>query len=179
MHLQSNLTNCRVPGCGGWAKVADGLFEFTQTGTTVISAPDVTYDMLVALRVVLRQAYEQDLPVEEIRRRAEDVNPAFGGLFDPVHWSGQVKVALIAAVGAMVTAYITTREAPVNVNVSFQHVQPEVILEATQNIPAASILRGEADRHIATEIARIIARPKLKPDQTTQPGSPPGKDRPQ
>ena len=90
VRLESNVTNC--PNCGRWAQVADGLFQFTRDGLTVISAPDVTHEMLAALRGVLRRAYEQDLPVEEIKRQAEAISPAFGGLFNPATWSLEIRL---------------------------------------------------------------------------------------
>ena len=166
-HFGSNVTNCPILGCGGWADIANGIFEFTRDGVAVISAPDVTVEMLRALRVVLRDAYEQDLPVEEVKQRAESINPTFGGLYDPAAWKVQTKVALIGALTAIIVALINSRDQWVTVNVN---LDPTGIITAIQNIPAKRITQGHADEHIAKEIERIIGPPKLKPDDAIQPG---------
>ena len=169
----SNVTNCPVRGCGGWADIAEGLFEFTRDGISVISAPDVTIEMLRALRALLHDAYEQDLSVEEVRKRAESINPNFGGLFDPAAWRLETKVALIGAATAIVVALINARDQPVTVNVN---LDPSAILTAIQKIPAGPITQGHADQHIANEIERIIGGPpKLKPDDAIRPEPPPKK----
>lgn len=173
-HLGSNVTNCPVPGCGGWADIADGIFEFTRHGVAVISAPHVTVEMLRALRAVLRDAYAQDLPVEEVRQRAEFINPTFGSLFDPATWRPEIKVALIGALTTIIVALISSRDQSVTVNVN---IDPKAIITAIQQIPAGPITQGHADEYIAKEIERIIGPPKLKPDDAIQPGPRPKKDK--
>jgi hypothetical protein len=169
----SNLTNC--PVCGGWADIAEGIFEVTSQGVGVIAAPDVTIEMLRALRVVLRDAYEQDLPVEEIRQRAESIDPRLGGFFDSAAWKGEgIKIALINALTAIVVAFIYLRAQSVTVNVN---VDPTPLITAIQNIPTEAITRGHADELIANEIERIIGPPKLKPDDAIPPGPKPETDK--
>jgi hypothetical protein len=174
VELRSNVTNC--PICGGWAQIADGLFQFTRDGLAVISAPDVTHQMLAALHGLLHRAYEQDLPVEEIKRQAEAISPGFGRLFDPTTWSPEVKSAVIGALAAVLIAWMTLRQEPVTVNVN--SIDPAPLIDAIRQMSTEQVLRGDADERIAEAArSRMLGPPRLKPDNATRSARDPKTDR--
>ena len=163
VHLQSNRTNCPVPGCGGWAQIADGLFDFTREGVAILSAPQVTYEMLIALRALVRSAHQDQWPVEKLKKEAEAISPTFGGLFSPSTWSPEVKQGLILAAGAIITAYITLHQKPSAVNVPL--IDPVALIDAIQGIPAQRVVEGGADGLIAKTVKpqRHLGPPQFKP----------------
>jgi hypothetical protein len=172
-----NTTNC--PRCGGWADVAEGIFDFTRDGIAIVTAPQVTYDMLISLRGVVREAFEQDLSVDETKRRAEAIIPAFGGLFRPHEWSDTVKAAGILAVAGVVSAAITTFGAAPPANTTPRPAPPitidaEALVRALHRLPLELVVRGEVDR----EISQAIAPPIVDPAESeSDPGpSPPSQD---
>jgi hypothetical protein len=93
--LRGNITNCPIRGCGGMARVAEGLFEFTGHGVAILSAPEVTFEMLIALRALAQSASKERWPADRFLEEAENISPAFGGLFKPSTWSPEVKAAWI------------------------------------------------------------------------------------
>jgi hypothetical protein len=174
--LSRNRTNC--PSCGGTARVADGLFEFVRDGVAILSAPEVTYEMLLGLRALVQSAHQQQWSTEKLKEEAETISPAFGGLFAPSTWSPEVKNACIAAVAGLLIAYILSQQKPPVVNV--QTIDPGALIQAIQGIPAEQLVEGRADDAIAARLepATIPAHPKPEQRRILGPPKPNPKRKP-
>jgi hypothetical protein len=160
--LRGNMTNCPIRGCGGMARVAEGLFEFTGHGVAILSAPEITFEMLIALRALAQSAHKERWPIERFRQETEAISPAFGGLFKPSTWSPEVKSACIQhfdkIIIALMAAYILLQH---------KDIDAEAILDAIVGIPEELFESGDADAIISERIKQnnraLPPIPKPKP----------------
>ncbi len=134
--LVGNLTNC--PRCGGIARFIEGEFNVKDGKFEVLSASDVTREMLVRLQLLIDEAEAHPSRLDEIKQKAEAVHAGFGGLFNPLEWSPEVKAALIAAVAAAMVARCAGGGTTV-INVA-----PKIIIEAPDKRTPQPPLREEA-----------------------------------
>jgi hypothetical protein len=93
IHAMGNIETC--PYCGGMAQTADGVFEVTGDILRVVSAPQITRDMLAALSVVVRRAFQENNPPEEVAQEVEKIDPSFGSLIRRSAMGGSFLVVLI------------------------------------------------------------------------------------
>ncbi len=98
--LIGNKETC--PFCGGWANIADGVFDVAGNVLSVVSAPNITKQMLAAFSAAVTKAYEEKKPAEELAKEVEKIDPAFG---DVIRRSGGNKqfylVSLVLIVAAI------------------------------------------------------------------------------
>jgi hypothetical protein len=166
--LRGNMTNCRVRGCGGMARMAEGHFEFTEQGVAILSAPDITLEMLAALRALAQSASKEKWPVARFQREAENISPALGGLFKPSTWSPEVKAACIQhllpkLIIAMMVAYLVLQN---------KNIDAGAIFDAIIGIPDELFISGEADAIISERIKPDNLTPIPKPKPTLGPPKP-------
>ena len=69
LHIGGNVKNVTLignketcPFCGGWAYLADGVFDVADNILSVVAAPNVTRQMLAAFGAAVKQAYEEKKP---------------------------------------------------------------------------------------------------------------------
>lgn len=74
--LSGNKETC--PYCGGSANLADGVFDVAGNILSVVSAPNVTKQMLAAFATAVKKAYEERKPLEELAKEVEKIDPTFG-----------------------------------------------------------------------------------------------------
>jgi hypothetical protein len=78
LHAMGNIETCQY--CGGMAQTADGVFEITGNILRVVSAPQITRDMLAELRAVVTKAFLAKEPLEQVAQEVEAIHPSFGPL---------------------------------------------------------------------------------------------------
>jgi hypothetical protein len=71
---------CIDPKCGGQAVVAEGIFNATQDEIEILSAPDVTRSMLVALKQKITEKKNTYSSLEELQLDITSIHPSFGKL---------------------------------------------------------------------------------------------------
>lgn len=81
--LSGNKETC--PFCGGWANIADGIFNVADNIISVVTAPNITRQMLVAFSVAVKKAYVEKKPPEDLANEVGKIEPSFG---DVVRKSG-------------------------------------------------------------------------------------------
>ena len=74
--LSGNKETC--PFCGGWANIADGVFDVAGNVLSIVSAPNITKQMLGAFGAAVKKAYEVKKPPEELAKEVEKIDPSFG-----------------------------------------------------------------------------------------------------
>jgi len=74
--LSGNKETC--PFCGGWADIADGVFDVADNVLSIVSAPNITKQMLGAFGAAVKKAYEVKKPPEELAKEVEKIDPSFG-----------------------------------------------------------------------------------------------------
>ncbi|MCZ6763206.1 MAG: hypothetical protein O7C03_09455 [Gammaproteobacteria bacterium] len=76
--LSGNTEIC--PFCSSTANTAEGVFDIADGIITVISAPHITKEMLVAFGAVVQKAYRQRTDPEDLAKQAEKIDPTLGKL---------------------------------------------------------------------------------------------------
>jgi hypothetical protein len=99
MNLVDNKVNC--PVCGfEEAKVANGVFNITNDAIEVISAPDITVEMLKAFAGVAQRVSEGAISAKEAITEAEAIAPKLGALLrrglEDINGLANILVVLIA-----------------------------------------------------------------------------------
>lgn len=74
--LRGNKETC--PFCGAWANISDGLFDVANGVLRVISAPQLTKDMLAAFGALIQKAHEQKTAPDELAKEADEIDPELG-----------------------------------------------------------------------------------------------------
>ncbi len=74
--LSGNKETC--PFCGAWADIADGVFDVADNVLSIVSAPNITKQMLGAFGKAVKKAYEVKKPPEELATEVEKIDPSFG-----------------------------------------------------------------------------------------------------
>ena len=90
---EGNMESC--PYCGGMAQTADGVFQVTDDVLKVVSAPQITRDMLAALQVIIRNAFTEKKPVEEVAQEVEKIDASLGPLIRSSATRGNYLIALL------------------------------------------------------------------------------------
>lgn len=76
--LLGNKETC--PKCGKLANIADGIFDVANNILSIVTAPNITREMLEALGGVVKKAYEQKKSSEELENEIKKIDPSFGGI---------------------------------------------------------------------------------------------------
>ena len=71
--LSDNTEMC--PFCGEEAYLAEGVFDIAENMISIISAPDITKEMLMKLGAAVQEAYKKETGPEELIRTAESIDP--------------------------------------------------------------------------------------------------------
>ncbi len=74
--LSGNTETC--PYCGNMARTAEGVFDIVEGVISIISAPNITKEMLAAFDDIVRKAYEEKAAPEDLAKQAEDIDPTLG-----------------------------------------------------------------------------------------------------
>ena len=90
--LIGNKETC--PNCGEMANIVDGVFDVADNVLSVVKAPQITKEMLKALEVAIREAYEQKRPAEDLAEEVEKIDPSFGEI---VRESGKNSTLYVAS----------------------------------------------------------------------------------
>lgn len=80
LRLGNNWESCIASGCSGMARLADGLFDFTSEGIEVLSAPEITHEMIAALRKRISSKRNSYTSVDELRKDISEIHPSFSQL---------------------------------------------------------------------------------------------------
>lgn len=76
--LSGNTESC--PFCGSRANTAEGVFDIADGVITVISAPHITAEILMAFGAVVKKAYAEKTDPEDLAKQAEKIDPTLGKL---------------------------------------------------------------------------------------------------
>lgn len=74
--LIGNMESC--PFCGQMAHIADGVFNVAGNVLSVVAAPNVTKQMLVAFDTAVKKAYAEKTAPEQLAKEVEKIDPSFG-----------------------------------------------------------------------------------------------------
>jgi len=74
--LSGNKETC--PFCGNMANTAEGVFDIANGIISVISAPQITNQMLQALGAIVKKACEEKTDPEVIAKEVEKLDPSLG-----------------------------------------------------------------------------------------------------
>ncbi|MCZ6796741.1 MAG: hypothetical protein O7D36_02195 [Gammaproteobacteria bacterium] len=84
------------PFCGNWTDIGDGVFDIADNVISVVSAPNITLNMLKALETVAKQAYRENLTPDEAIEAANAISPDFKNLLKSIPLiNGFFKVGLL------------------------------------------------------------------------------------
>lgn len=84
------------PFCGNWTDIGDGVFDIADNVISVVSAPNITLNMLKALETVAKQAYRENLTPDEAIEAANAISPDFRILLKSIPLiNGFFKVGLL------------------------------------------------------------------------------------
>ncbi|AMK16919.1 MULTISPECIES: hypothetical protein [Sphingobium] len=71
--LKGNRTNC--PRCGGWANLADGIFNLHDDQLELVDGPPLTRAMMAQLRLIAEKAKLKAADAEELLAEVAEVSP--------------------------------------------------------------------------------------------------------
>ena len=74
--LSGNKETC--PYCGNMAHIADGVFNVANSVLSVVSAPNITKQMLAAFEAAVKKAYAEKTAPEQLAKEVEKIDPSFG-----------------------------------------------------------------------------------------------------
>lgn len=74
--LSGNKETC--PYCGSMAHIADGVFNVANNVLSVVSAPNITKQMLAAFEAAVKKAYAEKTAPEQLAKEVEKIDPSFG-----------------------------------------------------------------------------------------------------
>lgn len=98
--LIGNKETC--PYCGSMADVANGVFNITESIVTVVSAPNVTKEMLAKFSHAVQEAYRDKTAPEDLAREVEQIDPRFGEIIRDARKNPRLyTVALILILAAI------------------------------------------------------------------------------
>lgn len=151
-----SFTGCRTdcPTCGKMSEVLSGAYQARGQFFNLLLDPSISKEALAALRQIAEDAQANRITPEEAKRRATEVAPKAGRLFDIADWDGNAKAnlygSIIAAIGAVATAYVvaggpkesTTIERVIERTIIQQHhTLPKHNDEALPGLPGGSPLK--------------------------------------
>jgi hypothetical protein len=126
-----NTETC--PFCGGEARTAEGVFDFTNHVITTVSAPHITLAMLAAFGAAVRRAYKEKKPPEELAREVEKIDPSFGAAIRKSGNSGFYLTALLMII--LYTIHSCSLKVNLDVNQlidQLQHTSPAAVISAPE-----------------------------------------------
>ena len=95
----------QCPECGDeLAKLSEGVFDLTKATIQILSAPDITYAIILALRDLLNDIETGNIDPEQVVKRANALNPAIGALLTKYLRFGYGAIMLVATVVAAIYA---------------------------------------------------------------------------
>jgi hypothetical protein len=95
-------TNC--PVCGSkHARVSEGVYQANSTAIQVLSAPESTYAIIEALKVLAEQAAKGQISKEEAIQKAGDLSPKYAALMEAFTRLGLPGLALLVTI---ITVYL-------------------------------------------------------------------------
>ncbi len=74
--LSGNKETC--PYCGNMALIVDGVFNVADNVLSIISAPNVTKQMLASFEEAIKKAYAEKSDPEQLAKEVEKIDPSFG-----------------------------------------------------------------------------------------------------
>jgi hypothetical protein len=98
--LIGNKESC--PFCGQMAHIADGVFDVADNVLSVVSAPNVTKQMLAAFEAAVKKAYAEKAAPEQLAKEVEKIDPSFGEVVRKVGKNNHLYLAsLLIALAAI------------------------------------------------------------------------------
>ena len=77
------------------AHIADGVFNVANNVLSVVSAPNVTKQMLAAFEKAIRVAYANKTPPEQLAKEVEKIDPSFGDAVRKIGTSNHLYLAAL------------------------------------------------------------------------------------
>lgn len=96
LRLAGNMESC--PRCGQLARVAVGVFDIANSVISVVSAPNVTKQMLLAFEAAVQKAYAQKMTPENLAEQVGKIDPSFGEIVRKVGTNVVGLLILLAAI---------------------------------------------------------------------------------
>jgi hypothetical protein len=78
----SGCTSGPCPKCGGVGHIPDGLYNFIGNTIELLSGPARTVSELQRLEIILSQARDEGIPIEQVSKRIQDEVPELSSLKD-------------------------------------------------------------------------------------------------
>ncbi len=120
----SNMTivggEVQCPRCGNMARIAEGTYSFYDDVIRIVRAPDISREMLRSFAMILKDAYNQKISIDELEARARDIHPRLSEAVSKVkeqshtrkwflRWLGMICFALGAIAEDVATEVIADR----------------------------------------------------------------------
>jgi hypothetical protein len=107
-HFYSRDNEETCTSCGfERAKLSDGLFNLASKAVQVLSAPDFTIVMLVAVKAVADQILDDSLAPEAALKKLRSINPKFSRLAERAWKYGLSALTFLAAVASVSAGYLS------------------------------------------------------------------------
>lgn len=81
--LSGNKETC--PFCSSTANTAEGVFDLAGDVLSIISAPQITQQMLHKLNQLVAESYDEKADPEVLAQKAIQINPTFGNLIRTIN----------------------------------------------------------------------------------------------
>jgi hypothetical protein len=108
-YSRDNEETC--PNCGfEHAKLSDGLFDLTDKTVRILSAPDVTYAMLVAIRDIAQKVSEETITPEAAITQFQLINPKLAKLAKKALRISETALMFVAAAATIASCFLTQQQ---------------------------------------------------------------------
>ncbi len=74
--LSGNRESC--PRCGQMALMADGVFNIANNVLSVVTAPNITKQMLAAFESAVTKTQKENISTEQLASEVAKIDPSFG-----------------------------------------------------------------------------------------------------
>jgi hypothetical protein len=125
--LSNNRETC--PYCGAMANTADGIFDVTDGILSVVSAPNITRQMLANFEAAVKSAYANKTPPEQLAREVESIDKSLGDVVRKVGKNNHLYIAALLVILAAIKSC----------NVDVKVDANRLIEQVTQSPPAAVV----------------------------------------
>jgi len=107
MGLSGNKETC--PFCGNMANIADGVFSIADNIISVITAPNITMQMLSEFGAVVKEAYNEKTSPEDAASQADSIDPEFGKIIRSLSSKGAFYTT------GLLLIYLATKSCTLNI----------------------------------------------------------------
>jgi hypothetical protein len=124
--LSGNKETC--PFCGNMAHIADGVFNVAVNVLSVVSAPNITKQMLAAFEAAVKKAVVEKITAEQLAKEVEKIDPSFGEVVRKVGKNNHLYIA------SLLIALAAIKSCTVDIKLDANH-----LIEQLTNSPPAAI----------------------------------------